>query len=191
MRPDDVAIVADADETFTRDFLRALQICEIPAFGNDQDCHKPKLLGSSMVFESSSECIRKDTRWHHPDAVLGACVELIGNSTLHPTAIREWTKSAENESDTNSIKVQSSHGSRREGYGLFGNFSLVNYSNYPLWSAEDIRSESGGEMVAKADGSPTAYHFHNFFDRANDIHFKYYTYGHFVMDAMKIPFWNL
>jgi len=37
MQPDDVAIVSDTDETFTRDFLRALQICDIPNFRPGQD----------------------------------------------------------------------------------------------------------------------------------------------------------
>ena len=66
MQPDDIAVLQDADETFTRDFLRALQICDVPVFRRNQDCHKPKLLGSTLVFESSSECITRGRRWYHP-----------------------------------------------------------------------------------------------------------------------------
>ena len=192
MRPDDVAILADTDETFSRDFLRALQICDVPAFRNDQNCQAPKLIGSTTLFESSPECVSRRV-WYHPDTVIGACIDLIGNSTLNPTAIREWTK--DDESD-NSTKLQSSHGSRAKGYGQMGNYSLANYSisgSYPLWSAEDIRTQSGGGMIAKADAyrSHTAYHFHNFFASADDIHFKYYTYGHAWGQAMRLPMWKL
>ena len=192
MRPDDVAIVADTDETFSRDFLRALQICDVPAFRDDQNCQAPKLIGSTTLFESSPECVSSRV-WYHPDTVIGACVDLIGNSTLNPTAIREWTKDDEFD---NSIKLQSSHGSRKKGHGQMGNYSLANYSimgNYPLWSAEDIRTQSGGGMIAKADAyrSHTAYHFHNFFASADDIHFKYYTYGHAWGQAMRLPMWKL
>jgi hypothetical protein len=192
MMPDDVAIVADTDEAFTRDFLRALQICDVPAFRNDQNCHMAKLTSSSMVFESSSECITKGRRWWHPNAVIGACVDQIGDSDLHPVAIREWTKGDKNESGTNSIKLKSSHGCRQKGYGQGGNYSLANYSitgNYPLWSGEDIRTAWGEVKVASR--SPTAYHFHNFFDSANDIHFKYHTYGHSVREAMDTPIWEM
>lgn len=98
MKPDDVAIITDADETFTRcgdlilfvlrfmgkqnkqtitmhffdyppfsrDFLRALQVCDIPEFREGQNCHSPKLLGSTLVLESSAECITKGRRLHHP-----------------------------------------------------------------------------------------------------------------------------
>lgn len=68
-----MGIIADADEVFTRDFLKALQICNIPQFEHGQSCDAPKLLGSTLVFESSPECIAtgdhvatKIRRWHHP-----------------------------------------------------------------------------------------------------------------------------
>jgi hypothetical protein len=38
MKPDDIGLLADVDETFTRDFLRAAQICDIPVFRKGQDC---------------------------------------------------------------------------------------------------------------------------------------------------------
>ena len=79
MRPDDVAIIGDADETFTRDFLRALQICDVPQFRKNQSCHSPKLIASTLVMQSSSECITKGRRWHHP----GAYVILKITNSLH------------------------------------------------------------------------------------------------------------
>ena len=85
MKPDDVAIIADADETFTRDFIRALQVCDIPQFEPGQNCQAPKLIASTLVLESSPECvtmgdrvITKKRRWHHPgEFVLGQALIFI------------------------------------------------------------------------------------------------------------------
>ena len=66
MRPDDVAIVGDLDETYSRDFLRALQICDVKKFRPGQDCKAPKVTASTLIFESSPECARKGMRWYHP-----------------------------------------------------------------------------------------------------------------------------
>jgi len=194
MRPDDVAIIGDADETFTRDFLRALQICDVPQFRKNQSCHSPKLIASTLVMESSSECITKGRRWYHPDTILGECVDLIGNTTLHPSALREWSKNDKNEAaSAGLIKAQSSkHGSRLRGYGKGGNYSLYEADGrYPLWTAEDIRTESGGRQFVMKDNSPTGYHFHNFFTSAHEIHFKYFSYSHSSKEAMSTPLWEM
>ena len=66
MRPDDVAIISDLDETFSRDFLRALQICDVPQFRPGQDCKAPKMIASALIFESSPECIWKKRKFFHP-----------------------------------------------------------------------------------------------------------------------------
>jgi hypothetical protein len=66
MMPDDVAILTDVDEFLSRDFLRALQICDVPQLRNGQDCKEPKLIGSTLVFEGSPECSWKGRRWYHP-----------------------------------------------------------------------------------------------------------------------------
>ena len=63
MKEDDVAVVGDTDETFTRDFLRALQICDIPQFKPGNDCRFPKIRASAGVFESTPECYTKNRRW--------------------------------------------------------------------------------------------------------------------------------
>ncbi|KAL7540491.1 hypothetical protein ACHAXR_013439 [Thalassiosira sp. AJA248-18] len=206
MRPDDIAIIADADETFTRDFLRALQICDVPVFRRNQDCRMPKYIGSTMVLESSSECIKKEKRWHHPDvnpifigiisnlfsfvgggedAILGECVDQIGNVTLHPPTERNWKPKG----------FTSYHGDRARGYGREGKFEEYRKSHkndeYPLWTASDIRVGTGGRMISKKDKSPTGYHFHNFFTSAQEIHTKYLTYGHPDKNAAKKPVWEL
>ena len=66
MRPDDIAIIGDIDETYSRDFLRALQICDVPQFRPGQTCKEPKVIASTLIFESSPECVWKGRRWHHP-----------------------------------------------------------------------------------------------------------------------------
>ena len=66
MRPDDVAIIGDLDETYSRDFLRALQICDVPQFRPGQNCKSPKVIASTVIFESSPECAWKGRRWYHP-----------------------------------------------------------------------------------------------------------------------------
>jgi len=111
--------------------------------------------------------------------MIGECVDLIGNSNLHKPAQREY------------VKGESSFGNRVEGYGN-GDYSLYNTSSgYPLWFASDFRAQAGGTMIHKKDGSPTGYHFHNWFRNAREIHFKYATYGHDVVGAMDMPIWKL
>jgi len=182
MRKDDIGIILDADETFSRDYLRAMQICDVPEFRPDQNCRKPKRIASTMVMESSPNCITKNRRWYHPDAILGECIEQVGNSTLHPPTKRQW---------------KDRHGKRLEGYGRSFNYSMYVKEGlgpknmYPLWAAVDFRGQPGGDMVKMADGSPTGYHFHNFFDSAEKIQFKYQTYGHAIKNAKDVPIWEL
>jgi hypothetical protein len=183
MREDDVAIMRDADEIFTRDFLRAMQICDVAEFRPDQDCYAPKVIASTLVFESSPDCVTKDRRWHHPDAVLGKCIEHTGNSSLHPPTKRQYADK---------------HGLRRHGYGADG----VDYSSYvaeglgppntfPLWHGTDMRLGNGGVMYSGTDGSPTGYHFHNFFMSADEVRNKYATYGHARSGARSLPVWEV
>jgi hypothetical protein len=160
MRPEDVAIVGDTDETFTRDFLRALQICDIPQFRvGQQDCRDPKLRASTFVFESTPECLTKNRRWYHPDAVLGECVDQIGNITMHPPTKRDWPWPQNVKNDT------IYHGWRLKGHGRGNDYREYHADNtkfeseyghkpYPLYYATDIRMEPG-RTVSKKDGSPT------------------------------------
>mmetsp|Transcript_28207 Transcript_28207/g.56756 ORF Transcript_28207/g.56756 Transcript_28207/m.56756 type:complete len:567 (-) Transcript_28207:165-1865(-) len=174
MRPDDIAIIADIDETFSRDFLRALQICDVPQFRPGQSCREPKVLGSTLIFESSPECAWKGRRWFHPDAILGECADQIGDTKLHPPTKRDrWE----------------SHGTRLDYYGHDNEYTYYDTKvladlnmegQGPLWLPHDFRREEGGEDAWKNDEweSPTAYHFHNFFMSGEEVRFKYSTYGH-------------
>jgi hypothetical protein len=73
MQPDDVGLLADSDESFTRDFLRAVQVCsgiDLLDYETNQCKHdRIKLMGNTRVFETSPECITKDRSWYHPDMV--------------------------------------------------------------------------------------------------------------------------
>mmetsp|Transcript_8873 Transcript_8873/g.19164 ORF Transcript_8873/g.19164 Transcript_8873/m.19164 type:complete len:646 (+) Transcript_8873:135-2072(+) len=198
MKPNDVAIVTDADETFTRDLLRALQVCDVEEFRRGYNC-RSKIIASTLVMESSSECITKGRRWFHPDTVIGGCVDLIGNSTLHPPARREWHANKHHHDGEKHQRAlppaSATHGSRIMGYGEEGNYSLYRAETkgrYPLWTAEDIRTGDGDAlMIIKDDWSPTGYHFHNFFQSAEEIRFKYGTYGHAYEGVNDTPIWEV
>ena len=48
MTTDDIGIIGDTDEIFTRDFLLAASSCDIPQFRPGKDCKHPKLTGSTL-----------------------------------------------------------------------------------------------------------------------------------------------
>jgi hypothetical protein len=135
-----------------------------------------------MVMESSPNCVTKDRRWFHPDAILGECVANVGNSTLHPPAKREY---------------KDRHGMRIEGYRsddhskYWAEYGLDEGSTYPLLTETDMKMEVRGSQPSAIDGSPTGFHFHNYFNSAEAIHVKYHTYGHAAHDAMDKPIWDL
>jgi hypothetical protein len=204
MLPDDIGLLADTDETFTRDFLRALQTCDDneyliynkqnndpndtnssdstsdnndkPFRGHNCQHQSTKVIGATQVFESSPECIERDRTWHHPDMIIGHCIDYI--STIHPVAPR----------DINYPLL------RAKGYGSQcddwdGENNITNPNLYPTWNAADFRRTCGGRMFArKAKAGKhsvyTGYHFHNFFLNFNQTRFKYSTYGHPDKDAI-------
>ncbi|KAG7370688.1 glycosyltransferase family 17 protein [Nitzschia inconspicua] len=185
MTRDDVGYIADTDESFTRDFLRAAQQCPYVEYF-DYEAHKcvngfgkkSKLLGATRVFESSPECVTKDRNWFHPDMVIGACVEEIGDDSVHPRAPR-------------------SDGFRRDnGWARSGEDvqNLTDNSSYPLYSAGDFRALGGGSMVhshySNSSGH-SAFHLHNFFADFNTTRYKYLTYGHPDGQALTKPLEDL
>ena len=92
MGPDDVGVLTDADETPTRDFLRAVQACDFPQLEPaTQDCHAAKVVAASLVFEGSPECLTSTRKWMHPDLILGKCVEGIGDDQFKlDDTQRQW-----------------------------------------------------------------------------------------------------
>ncbi len=172
MRPDDIGIVSDVDEVFTRDFLLALSTCDVPQFRRGQDCLTPKVIASTMIFEMTPDCSFHPKRWHHPDVISGECIDTIGDSNLHKPGLREF--------------ANGTLGKRRPGYGLtYTNYmNMTNTSMYPLWRPVDFRNAEGGNQVSeKPHKGHTGYHFHNFFNSFDVLRNKYRTYGHSVEDA--------
>lgn len=92
MMGDDVGLLVDADEIFTRDFFRVVQVCDFDAldYASHRCSHKlVKLVAVTHTFESSPECITKDRREFHPEMLVGACIAGIGNADVHPNPPRE------------------------------------------------------------------------------------------------------
>ena len=126
--------------------------------------------------------------FYFADAMLGECIEQIGDSRAHPPTKRDrWE----------------SHGLRLTGFGRLGNFSKyeedvlaplkMKEKKYPLWLPHEIREETGGSMYSKNDEwkSPTGYHFHNFFMSGEEVRYKYLTYGHPDPKAQEKPLRDL
>ena len=68
MSVDDLGYLADVDEVLTRDFVRALQICEVKEFDHHQNCKAPKIDAGTVVFEGSPDCLKR-SRWFRPFVV--------------------------------------------------------------------------------------------------------------------------
>ena len=166
MTEDDIAIFSDTDEFYSRDFLLAAMTCDVPQFRKGQDCRNPKLLGQTLQIESSPECIVENRQWYHPDMMIGACVDTIGNATLHPTPER----------------TINGKGKRLNGYGMDGNYSLMpsNTTNYPLWRTSDFRTIAGGDQVPHKTSKSrhSAFHVRNFFLSMSTLRRKFATYTH-------------
>lgn len=177
MKADDIGLTMDIDEMFSRDFLRAAQICDVPAFRLDeQDCRSPKLLSRALVFEVSPECIKGNNQsWGHPDMIIGKCVDQIGDTEKHKPPGRVY------------LNV---HGWRAEGY--YGSYAMMpNTTHFPLWNAADFRIIQGGKQPGSESGIYTGYHFHNFFTSFDQIRLKYETYGHPIEGARNMALGEL
>ena len=182
MRPDDIGIIADPDESFSRDFLRAAQTCRMQPFDYETyRCGHAIMKGVGLGFESSPECVTAEREWGHPDMAIGHCIEGIGNLTPTPRAKNQY---GFNDLSPNCKKLAGPNPYRPEG-----NFS------YPPLNAWDFRKRCGYRFAhhnrfsyhrggSKKDNytSYSAFHVHNFFAGHNDLRFKYRTFGHTVKD---------
>lgn len=194
MQPNDIGIMADLDELVSRDFLNALQVCDFPIFQHDPhqrpDCQTPKMLLSTIQFESSPRCI-KTNEWFHPDLILGNCLLGIGDNSGRVTPVREG-------SPHNGMK-----GERTDEWGL-SNYNhypqdVLDNKRFPLWDGRDIREVNGNKdgltsyVPPYSDGHGTtavygtAFHLHNWFDSLEVLRHKYQTYGHALGDATTLP----
>ena len=66
----DLGLMTDVDEIISRDFLRALQVCDFPSlrYKSNPSCRTPITKVSNLQFESSPYCLSA-TQWHHPDII--------------------------------------------------------------------------------------------------------------------------
>eukprot|EP00542_Grammatophora_oceanica_P014514 CAMPEP_0194055236 /NCGR_PEP_ID=MMETSP0009_2-20130614/56044_1 /TAXON_ID=210454 /ORGANISM="Grammatophora oceanica, Strain CCMP 410" /LENGTH=483 /DNA_ID=CAMNT_0038704069 /DNA_START=131 /DNA_END=1582 /DNA_ORIENTATION=- len=197
MQPDDIGIISDIDEVFSRDFLRALQVCNVPEFNpsNDSDvlysCQKPKIFPSTAVYEGFPDCRRKEG-WYHPDLMIGHCIQGIGDPTDRVAPVRTYKRL---------------EGRRRRGFGRMGpkdfNYDMT---RYPLWGAQDFRDTVGSrkqyQFSKDKKNRPTdptmgplgiAYHFHNWFDGSlkTTLRQKYVSYGHANKRFGTVPLSNI
>ena len=184
LNQNDLFMVTDADEFFSRDFLRALQHCEIPQFGPGfSTCQRPKVSSTTITFEISPACIKKK-RWYHPDVISGQCLEGLGDSADRPKPDRDFKQ------DRGNRLVEWG----RDSANNFPESVLAN-NWYPLYNAVDIRGVQGGinrrtnYVSTPGEGKENAwgsgYHFHNWFKDMESLRFKYQTYGHPVSNIDK------
>ncbi len=173
MQPDDIGIVCDIDEVFTRDFLLALQTCDVPQFRPGQDCQKPEITGQGLTFEIGPDCAFPKTFNPHPQAIIGECVDKIGDSDIHTPGLRKFQNDV-------------------EGGHLIGKRKHYvqdpNRTTYPLWEPWDFRRawkeqgyrEKDNNNIIQEDSGlgHTAYHFHDFFSSFEVFLNKYNTYAH-------------
>jgi hypothetical protein len=177
----DVGIMSDIDEIVSREFLNALRVCDFPVlryYGPEVEklqrstCQKPKMILSTIQYESSPKCIKKD-RWFHPDILVGNCLLGIGDNSGRVSPTRNYNNE---------------YGQRTSDYGKHDYQQypkdVIENNRYPLWDGRDIRTVNGnsdgltsytneyiknqgydniqgGENTA-AYG--TAYHLHNWFN---------------------------
>jgi hypothetical protein len=197
MRNDDIGFLSDIDEVATRDFLLALQVCNVPEFtpsamdriGNlHHDCIKPKLSSSTIVYEGSPQCLQIPRRLGRPDWVIGECIQGIGDKEEHPPVPRtQRTGAMERISNwTKYVGTQKYQGDTKK------NDTSSKVVNGPLWDATDFRMISSRRTAGTTSHGiphmlPTAYHFHNFFDSLHTLRRKYLTYGHPKAGAMELP----
>ena len=178
MTPNDVGILADLDESFTRDFYRAVQLCPyLHVLDYDRHkCHKSGAMvkGLGPVFEASPQCFAK-SRVFSPSIVLGGCLEGMGDPTKHVVAQREDWKRAVGYG-TGGAQVIPGHPDYETHY------AHVPHDHYPLYSTSDIRMQPSADNIYKA-----SFHLHNWFAEFPKLRNKYKTYGHPIRDAMTKP----
>jgi hypothetical protein len=179
MTENDVGIMADIDEMFSRDFLRAAQVCIIPQFQPGQTCERPKVTPFTISFESSPECI-KHNPWFHPDMLSGQCIQGVGDPTERVVPLRIFRRKYGERTDQ--YGGRSIEGIRPEVKSL---------GRWPLFNAADMRIAPGDSGVPShwidKNGSfqdnkqeiwGVAYHIHNFFDSLEVLRNKYRSYAH-------------
>jgi hypothetical protein len=176
MKPEDVAVVADIVEVFSRDFLRAVQTCDFPELRPGQSCQMAKICPSTISFIGSPYCIKRK-EWFHPDIISGQCVEGIGDPTERIIPLRNFKRR---------------YGERDESFGR-NNLNVYpeevhKSGRYPLFNGNDIRGIHGDRgrpynfihMPGHGDTAAygVAYHFHYWFTDSKHLRNMHLTFPH-------------
>jgi hypothetical protein len=183
MTPEDVGVVADIDEVFSRDFLRAVQTCDFPELNPGQSCQKPKICPSTHRHSKGRRIVSRrkngSTRTSSVVNVWKVLVTPQNVSFLCATSNGDMESATCRTDDTISTNFpEHVHKSGR----------------YPLLNGNDIRNIHGdrgmpytfintpGHGDTAAYG--VAYHFHNWFTDSQVLRHKYMTYSHADSDVM-------
>lgn len=166
MMVDDVGYMSNIDDIFARDFIKAIQHCELPEMKYDlHHClhNRVKVFGNCQVYETSPDCVSRTKKYEHPDMMIGACIQGIGDESFNRLAPRDETGiyrekgwNCEDREQEKDIKDQ----------------------KYPLWTGADMRQLCGGRQAnlrASMHQQYTAFHFRNFYNTAKDMRLKYTT----------------
>lgn len=190
MTPNDIGYLSDTDETFSRDFLRAMQLCDVPQFvseGKDghNKCAAPKVYGLVAIFEGSPECASAE-EIYHPALMIGECIEGIGDNTLHPKPTRHNNR--EFNWRTDNYTYHTHYSALHDKTNPPKANTLPSNVYFPLYNAADYRRTPGGYFYGD-DHLPLyiGYHIHNFFDDMSVLRKKYKTYGHAQKNALTKP----
>ena len=172
MKPDDIGLLADVDESFTRDFFRALQTCQVDRLDwRKNKCRHDKMgvRSSTAIFETSPECPKSDQFMWRPDLLPGGCIDGIADPNLHPPPpFKEG-----------SIDRAVGWGSYWHPDNVWGEAHKREEENpdfgYPAYHGWEVRT-LGGSQIIKRDQEgylhSSGYHFHNFFSSPNALRFK-------------------
>ena len=170
MTHEDFGYLSDVDEVYTRDYIRAMQICDVKEFDTHNHCKDARISAKAVVFEGGPAC-RVLRTWNHPDLTIGECIEGINESPeQHAEAEREWQGA----------------GWLDDGYSKQTSFHKLpkNTTHFPLFNAHDYRRISGSVYWGPAGYN--AWHLHNFFTNTTTLRNKYLTYAHPVKEAMSM-----
>jgi len=166
MQPDDIGIICGVDEVYTRDFLLALQSCDVPQFHPGQDCNRPEITGQGWRFEVIPDCSFPHSGYSYfdrPQAVIGECIDKVGDIDVHEVGLRK-SKRYSVEDRTRAM--------------------------YPLWKPWDFGTSNDNnkylERALEDNKLHTAYHFHNFLDTFESLKNKYNRYGQNVENSDEV-----
>mmetsp|Transcript_7997 Transcript_7997/g.16016 ORF Transcript_7997/g.16016 Transcript_7997/m.16016 type:complete len:105 (-) Transcript_7997:242-556(-) len=81
MTKDDIGYVSDADETFNRDFLRAMQVCLVPEFEYHNHCELPLVRAHSATFEGSFKCLT--SKWKRTPSLVSLSLKVYCQFAEH------------------------------------------------------------------------------------------------------------